>query len=666
MLRQGLVHTRFGVRIDHATGVAEDDTLREAERARAGLVLHSELQWPGEMPWDVEMVLRSGASLLTHIGSSRRRGAGQCVVTLAGDPNRLDLLLSRLESELLAGTEGFGQAHPSSPENIDESTAGSASAASTGEPTDHAPQALRHRARVTLTTTLPVLAARDVQGNTIRGLDHIPGALVLPVVARAVGPAAFAMIREARLVVTDATPAAESTQGGVLRCLKTPLHLAAEDKGEGWRTTGALVDLSATGPAAPGVKPVRGWCVGNPKNGLNLTSTALESRAHAVMDDRHQRPGEAGLYVYEAIPAGSVLAFDIWDDGSIDDGTLSALDGEVSFGRARDSDYGAATLAVELMAADDRPAAVDTLEDATLWLTSDALLLDDLGVGSPTVATLVGHLVSALDPHPTTQAELGAEVIGSWTAVVRRESWSAVLGLPRLSAPALAAGTVLRVRFTRAVARVDLERVLAAGVGQRLSEGMGRLEMYTGPTRDGFRVKTARHPRLAEPGVEVAAPWGGDVTHEAWTIISQQVWRGEILRRVRQLASRKESREVVIGPKATKAQVGTLRTACRALGHDSQALSRWVEATQADDARRRRWGDNQVGAIAALALAVTSATAARTTEVASLLNQADLGNAFPVPGDLAGVPVAEVVAAYLIECARQTTRAVPADPEGGT
>src|ERR1019366_3455680 len=83
LLRDAMTFVQPGVKIESATGRAEDKHLRFVEMGRLGAVLEAtcriqvddELQRPF-----LSALLMAGAKLIERLGGKRRRGAGECRV----------------------------------------------------------------------------------------------------------------------------------------------------------------------------------------------------------------------------------------------------------------------------------------------------------------------------------------------------------------------------------------------------------------------------------------------------------------------------------------------------------------------------------------------------------------------------------------------------------
>ena len=595
LAREHLVVQRWSTAIT-ADGVADDDTLRNVERARAGLWLLSTCTSDGDLPWQSQLLLAAGARLVEHVGTSRRRGAGRCRLTLLGLPG-LEGLLEEHADALAPG--GMRQRPPSRAVDVPVVADSQLSPAGT-------PQRWRLRARVRLTTLLPVVVSMATRGNVVNSHDHVPGALLLPIVARALGPASTGLVRDGRLVVTDAHPVLRAASGTTVRALPTPRVLVSEQKGLAWRSDGRLVDvLTLDGPPGAVKPPREAWCaVSGPSGGrrVDLAGLPLEQRAHAVIDDQAGRPtadAAGGLYVYEAIPAGHVLEAEVWDDGCLDD-LVPSLFGEpreVEIGRSRRDDYGLARLEVLEPAIPAGAAPVHGVGTCDLWLTADAILEGPLGT-EPTADGLAAEAQRLLRREVQ---EVVVRATAGETTVRRRESWSGVWGLPRPSIVALRGGSVVRLEFQPPVPAAALERVLARGLGARRSEGFGRAAILD-PQRSWAAAAGTCERQSADTrsDADPLLPGVDEQIKQAASDIAAQVWRRRVVDAV-YAAGPDDSTAWTGASTATSAQRGTLRAAALRLSTEPMAVQRWIRATRARPSVLRRWGSAELERLAEFA-----------------------------------------------------------------
>lgn len=629
MLRRYLTTTRFGVKIDEQTGVADDDTLRLVERARAGLTVQTSFSVPvTENAWAVEFLLHAGVRLWHHTGGSRRRGAGRCTVVLDKLTPLPDLLTAHADdlASFNLGTVQFAM-----PEQLKPASAPVRAAI------DRPKVAI-----VTIDTVLPVICTRAVRGNVATGYDYIPGSVVLPVIAHAIGARSRGLIRQGHIAVSDATPVVAGE-----RAVAMPMSMMSNGKGSEWETSGQLLNSLAEDSAdMKDAKSVRGWgALG--AVGWSIAQLPLQETAHANVNDDSQRPDEDGLYTFEAIPARTRLRCVVRASSEVSDDEwdrVLSLAEDQAFGRYRRSDFGAARLSVATGAVE--PAATGTLTEAAIWLTSDTCLHDELGLPDPTAAAVARELAANLGVR--------TEVLeDSLVRVVRRESWTMTQTLPRDSRVCLAAGSVVRVRFASAVPAADLQRVLVRGLGALRGEGFGQARTLSSDV--DLRAVPASVD-LARTAANAEAP----PTDDPWRSFVRSAWQDAILQARLVASADDDLRNTLVGQATSNAARGTLREAARQLPENSGSVDRWLDSLGSGDGHRRNeWGAEALDLIADIGSAKRrpsgTESKGRPTRLAALLNRYRNASV-TIPNNLGGASDQLVAQALIEACLSQAAR----------
>lgn len=428
---QAAVLVRPGVEINSDTGVAKDDSLRMEERALRGLKTFSPASLNiDRLPREARVLLVAGARLVDRIGGKRRRGAGRCQVSVLHAGTTLTARAEDFEAPAQPPLPSTGQ-WESAAVDIDSPVSTYA---------------------FELTCLTPVVASAGVKGNTVQTLDYIPGYLLFPIVARALGGNVADLVSSGRIRVSDATPAPGGT-----RLLPAPLSL---QKPKGVRSDSSHLHNALRGEPADGQRyvPVKqGWL--DPAGALSVSSLHQQNlieRAHAVIEDQVQRPTEqsGGLFVQQGIPEGTVLRFEV------DLPVEPNLAGRHSIGRSKKDDYGHVDIRPV-----DQAAAVpsDSKSSAVVAYVESDVLLHDESLTTTTSATELAHQVADA---------LGVTFDGGLQAhhaVRRHETWSARWGLPRPSLVAVKAGTVIRFGTVGHVSNDVVH------LGTRQAEGFGRV-----------------------------------------------------------------------------------------------------------------------------------------------------------------------------------------------
>lgn len=475
-----LTGPRSQVRIDRESGTASDDMLRTIEVARVGLLLSADVQLDtaalGPATDAAVTLLAVAAGITTRVGGGRRRGLGHVSMRLSGahsdglDDERRTAILSAPAPEAV----------PSMPDAAPHVPVGAAPDASPGS--DSADDGDPVAVSVVITTVDPLLVPRRTSGNVTESHDHIPGRVLLPLVAQAlrgIGVDPGPEIASARVRVTDAVPASSGRRGA-----PTPFCLAQEPGAT--EVTNRLV-----GRQRPGMKPLRGGHladVGGDR--ISVERAGMVLRMHNVVDDETGRVGDAdsggGLFAVSAIDARSRLAGHVLlaPRSGIDPERLAgALAGDASIGTARRGSYGAVDIEASVAGPGQGPVEWGEVRDVAVggtfvvWLVSDCVLLDPATLApAPTVTGLLAELASGLGlAADALRTDTEGDAVFLRTA--RHDAWHARWGTPRPTLPALRAGSVVRVRndTDAPIAAARLEALVRRGVGERRGEGFGRI-----------------------------------------------------------------------------------------------------------------------------------------------------------------------------------------------
>lgn len=565
---------RPGVAIDEKTGAAADEKFRIEERAAAGVTVQAQWQicFPGvtsgePIPWEAELLLRAAARMVDAVGGRRRRGAGRCRVSI-GDQDRLEVLLDHIDAARPPHV-ALPMAAASVP----------VVASQIGEPAIQPP---RHRYDLRITALTPLLAHRGEVGNTVLSDSYVPGASLLPMVSAALGPAATALVTGGRVVVTNATPEWEGH-----RSLPTPRALQQEKGGQSSTLVNVLRLDRMERPRR--LMPRSGFCV-PVDGGVHVGEVTLVSHAHAVVDDAPQRPTErtGGLFVYEAMAAGTVLRAEVWlPDGVAFD--RDAVSGERALGRSKKDDYG--QVYVEVLDATLQPPPTPPSDgELVVWLTSELLMSGEAGEPSTDLSRLATILGDALGVSLAVPEAVPDQPPVALVTTRRIESWHSRWGLPRPSLVGLAAGGVVRFTMHGQPTAEAYHRVMACGVGERTAEGFGRVVLQPDLLQPDL---LPQHSAEAVPPVAASAEVSGESLPPFVTDLEVRGWRREVRRMAMARARDPQLRRQLVPPTATAAQMGTLRTLAEGVTTDAglDAARNWLSGVR--ERRRDIWaGDD--------------------------------------------------------------------------
>ena len=635
-LRDALVFVKPGVKIDLATGRAEPNFLRFEEVARRAATLQSRCELDlnafadGHRPAAVAFLVAS-ARLVRRLGGKRRRGMGDCRLSLAATaPLSLDgrEAVEAGDAEALhrAATALLRSAGTAPPAR--ETAVGGA-----GNPPGYAvPRTAAAnwiRVPLTITTKAPVVVPKTINGNVVSSYDHVPGTYLLRHVAQALEGRGFdpwAEIVTGNIRVLNATPSDGSGRG-----LPRPLAWCGPKSG-GKERPGLLSRLNeehatmireaegkgiAFRPVAQGQ-----YAIGR----YRLRGVALETRAHNTVDDVLQRPTEdvGGVYVYEAIPAATELRAEVVLEPTIADklphGWEARVAGGVKLGRARRSGYGTAEIDVAGGPTKITAPSVSPSRRYALWLLSDAILRSDSLRPGTTAGDLLGTLQAAVDqivpgsggPRLSFVQSRGHPQVS--LATVRLESWQTRWGLPRPTLIGLSGGScaIIKLRDGRPSDDSSILKGLAErGIGERRGEGFGdlRLEPADNDQIGQSLVLTPIEAAADAPGDEPGSSDDSDrapddsLAEDPFAkAVEEAAWRQAIIDAARTFAASRERVKEKLGwsvgkdgaSKPGMSQLGTLRAVMGTLSTQSDAkrVQNWIAKTEKNEARREKWGES--------------------------------------------------------------------------
>ncbi|MGC5234469.1 RAMP superfamily CRISPR-associated protein [Streptomyces albogriseolus] len=585
-LAASAVFLKPGVRLDAETGAAAQEMLRFEEMGRCGAVLYGTAALPGVDKLDgdgrkvADALLAAGAGLIESLGGKRRRGAGRCRLELEAEDMAVDWAWLATGPAIPAPPDvTVTPAVPAVPTDV-RSQAGVAADAER-EPWEVAD--------LRLVLEQPVVAHERTVGNAVRGMDHVPGWMLLPaVLERLAAPGAAEAARRGHLVVTHALPEVDGRPGRpVPRCL---VHA----KDDPFDQRNLLAERPEPRFEEFGAGYVGEYAVGT---AVRVWQCPRTDHTHNTVDDAVQRPTErvGGLYTYQAIAEGTVLRAQVRAAaGVLPAGWAGRLGGVWHIGRSRKDGYGRVRVeAAPTAGPDPHPMPHGRLR---VWLLSDVLIHD-------------ARLRASTNPYDLAAVlgrELGVRLApaeGQVVAARRLDPWHRRWGLPRHSLVGLSAGGCLE--FGVLEGRLDpgaVARVETTGVGLRRAEGFGQV-LIGDPLLDA-ELGGAAVPELAnEPGSSDLVPGepgqtpNSDAKDTAVWLgpIVRAAWREEIHRVAEALASDPDRRAKVLGPghqAVPPSQFGALRTLVHPLSAPDEPRVRvWLKGLGDTDIRNRAWPD---------------------------------------------------------------------------
>ena len=634
-LRDALVFVKPGVKIDLATGRAEPNFLRFEEVARRDATLQSRCEldlnaFSGDHRPAVVAFLVASARLVRRLGGKRRRGMGDCRLSLAPTA---PLSLDGREAVEKGDAEALHRAATALLRSAGTAPARKTTVVGAGDPPGYAvPRTAAKKwigVSLTITTKAPVVVPKTINGNVVSSHDHVPGTYLLRHVAQALEGHGFdpwAEIVTGNIRVLNATPSDGSGRG-----LPRPLAWCGPKSG-GEELPGRLSRLNeehadeiresegkgiAFRPVAQGQ-----YVIGRDR----LRGVALETRTHNTVDDVLQRPTEdvGGVYVYEAIPAATELRAEVVLEPTIADklphGWEARVAGGVKLGRARRSGYGTAEIGVAEAPTEIPVPSVSPSRRYALWLLSDAILRSDSLRPGTTARDLLGTLQAAVDqiapgsggPRLSFVQYRGHPQVS--LAILRLESWQTRWGLPRPTLIGLSGGScaIIELRDGRPSDDASILKGLAErGIGERRGEGFGDLWLepadndQIGQSLVLTPIGVAAADALGdEPGSSddsYRAPDGSLAKDSFALAVEEAAWRQAIIDAARTFAASRERVEEKLGwsvgkkdgaSKPGMSQLGTLRAVMGTLStkSDAERVQNWIAKTGKNEARREKWG----------------------------------------------------------------------------
>ena len=573
-------------------GAARDHTLRYIEVGRADAVFVGPVQLDTRAldPDAIELVkafIVVAASLIEGIGAGRRRGLGRCRVEISprtGEDDWPNLtaavaLLRRTGTPSAAlspvvtapTTSASGNPDPSSP--------------TTRGPSQSVVIALDIECRT------PVIAAPSTESNVVSSSDHIPGRIILPVATdrlSQIGLDAPSLIQSGSLSVEHGYPFVDGVRLLPMPFIFSELKRPTPDSDRYWNTLLAVPPSQA--------KQVRSGFVHLGADGSLLrTHTVMDIRAHNSINDVSQRPDASvgGLFTYEAIAAGStfraILRIDMPTSPSSPSTSeiVDALTGEASIGTSRKDDYGSVVITASELASPRLTATITANQSFLLWCTSPIVVVDRNTLRpSPTASAVVDALAEAMsaltdgNPGHLEIVHTDGESPDVRLRTERIEGFHARWGLPQLSLPVVAAGSVIRLTCSSALETETITALESSGIGLRTAEGFGRIRIQP------EELSRASHAEFidvrSDRGRRITATVESDPTRRReWSSLLNSVQPKDL----RLPILRNEA------PSATR--IGELRSQLLAAsgGPGTHPALIWLSNSSSTRSKAGRWGD---------------------------------------------------------------------------
>lgn len=432
---------------------------------------------------DIEWLI-AASSYIQRLGSRRRRGNGNCRITL-NDPILHEEILKSFENSHFKTihpiTNKWKDLYISHPENssIDYGISS-------------------HRYRMILYTERPVIIAEKPEaGNVYQGQTIIPGSTLRGAFAAITHPnelnaERYKDFKELFILggikFTHLNPMEVSGQTGIPTAqLPLGLQQKEDDKDRFLSVFQILTEQKSSS----------GWAL--LKDDKEKVTYQTESHPHVRIDPVLKRASDGDLYTYEAIPAGRYYVGEIYLANKDIKRFADLLQVNINepfdvwIGKGRNRSYGHCKVMIVPLAEDVPSTSIhlplekrlETTPDNELYITlaSDTILQDKWGrfygrfekecLSSWLGIPIENIEIESPDKHDKECDKRPAQIVR--TKLI--ESFDTRSGLPRWRDKALTAGSTVRVVFmNKQIKSIDvLKKLETEGIGLRRGEGFGRV-----------------------------------------------------------------------------------------------------------------------------------------------------------------------------------------------
>lgn len=611
-LKSAIALMKPGVKISSETGSAMPDHLRIEELIRSGAVLTSQqcgfndddaIKLTEAQQATAYALLLAGTALVERIGGKRRRGSGNCTITI--DPKSRDWLQwfqQQYQKNALPDPPQWGKA---------ELSTANRSSLSLEKPENW------WTIPLTITARSPLVLPKRTVGNVVECLDLIPGRYLLRYLHKKLDSSinVKSAIAQGNLIITNATI---SIAGKPSR--PTPLCLFS-DKLSGGLSQGEGVynRFQEAEPEGMQLKGERSGYLGEfdpAKNQLPKHQTVkLELYTHNTIDDSVQRPTEemgGGVYSYQAIPTNTTFQAEL----RIPDYIKTDLDssspkwwenfkGNTRIGQSKKDQYGG--IDIQPHPPQQCQSNIKLSSELYVWLLSDVVLRDERLKPTTNPDALKRELENQLGLEQGALKERDDEELLSLMARSRRtESWQVRWGLPRPSLLGLQAGScfVYKITGDKQPAPEKLAELEARGIGERRVEGYGQICFNDPLLMKELSQRDRARPESTPNSPELPSIPNSDSSFNYARTIETAAWRDAIEKKALAIAASREKRLEILGIKIdgkesqpSMSQLGSLRSTLRRLRslHDQNQITSWITALENVPNRKEKWDQTENG-----------------------------------------------------------------------
>lgn len=563
-LKSAIAFMKPGVAIDPETGSAMPDQLRFEELIRSGAVLTSQecgfndddaIKLSEPQQATAYALFLAGATLIERIGGKRRRGYGNCTLTI--DPKSRDWLQwfqQRYQKDTLPDPPQWKKAE-----------------FFTANQPSQKPEKTENWWRIPLTIKArsPLVLPKRTVGNIVECLDLIPGRYFLRYLHKKLDSYinVKSAISQGNLIITNATISIDDKPSR-----PTPLCLSS-DKLSGGLSQGEGVynRFQEAEPEGIQLKGERSGYLGefDPANKQlpKHQTLKLELYTHNTIDDSVQRPTEemgGGVYSYQAIPPNTTFQAELRIPDNIKTDLDSSspnwwenLRGNTRIGQSKKDQYGG--IEIQPQPPQQCQSNIKLSSELYVWLLSDVVLRDERLKPTTHPNDLKQLLENELGislkccERKTPQ---GKELLSLMARSRRTDSWQVRWGLPRPSMLGLQAGScfVYKITSDKPPTPEKLAELEARGIGERRVEGYGQICF-----NDPLLMKKLSQRQRKEPDSSPDSPKPisipeSDSSFNYARTIETAAWREAIEKKALAIAASKEQRKKILGILITKDQ----------------------------------------------------------------------------------------------------------------
>lgn len=547
-------------------------------------------------------LLIAGIKMVERLGGKRRRGNGNCKISIVDDATAnqwLKWLQSKHEN--CSTVPQWKKAKLENQANYPEADSTWLSIP------------------LTITTLSPIVLPKRTVGNVVECLDYIPGRYFLGYLHKVLGQHINVgqAIADGDLVMTNATIDINGVAGR-----PTPFCLFGE-KLNGGLSKGKGVYNRFEEAETPGIqlKGERSGYVGE-FNGSDLPqhqTVKLELNTHNTIDDTKQRPTrETGgaVYSYQAIPAGNIFKVELRLPKSFSEhlgkNWQQKLKGTMRIGQSKKDQYGSIDIKVsktcEKQFNSSKLGITNKFKNNLLyvWFLSDVLMRDRRL--NPTTNPDVFREVLATELGVTLEERKDNDLLSLMMKSRRTESWHVGWGLPRPSMLGWQAGSCVVYEVQGEIKAEKLAELEARGIGDRRAEGYGQI-CFNDPLLTAELPKLECNTRESESHADSSKLQlirKGDPSFNYARMIETAAWREAIENKALAIAANPSNREKILGikidgdeSKPPMSQLGGLRSAMRRLTQrvENNSVKQWIDAIKNVDNRKNKWPNNSLDKI---------------------------------------------------------------------